>query len=92
MLARFTEQLRAATPLADAQVADAIAYLVNETISAETKADFLTALAQKGETTEEIAAFARELRTRSLPAPLEADTRPAARGLPRRPRPVPFRI
>ena len=75
MLARFTEQLRAATPLTDVQVADAIAHLVNETISAETKADFLTALAQKGETTEEIAAFARELRARSLPAPLEADTR-----------------
>ena len=39
------------------------------------KAEFLTALAQKGETTEEIAAFARHLRELSLQPPLDATTR-----------------
>ena len=39
------------------------------------KAEFLTALAQKGETTDEIAAFARELRGRAIEAPLDAATR-----------------
>ena len=41
----------------------------------ETKADFLAALADKGETTEEIAAFARALRELSIPLPLDAETR-----------------
>src|SRR5207244_11444332 len=46
-----------------------------EGMSAETKADFLTALARKGEPTGEIAAFARELRDRSIQPPLDAATR-----------------
>ena len=37
--------------------------------------DFLAALAQKGETPEEIAAFARALRDKSIPPPLDAETR-----------------
>ena len=39
------------------------------------KADFLTALAQKGETPEEIAAFVRALRDKSIPLPLDEETR-----------------
>ena len=39
------------------------------------KADFLAALAQKGETPDEITAFARELREKSIPPPLDAATR-----------------
>ena len=36
---------------------------------------FLAALAQKGETPDEIAAFARALRDKSIPPPLDAETR-----------------
>jgi anthranilate phosphoribosyltransferase len=56
-------------------VAEAVGCLTDETVSAETKAEFLVALAQKGETAEEIAAFARELRGMSIQPPLEAETR-----------------
>jgi UDP-N-acetylmuramoyl-tripeptide--D-alanyl-D-alanine ligase len=41
-------------------------------VSAEAKADFLGALAQKGETVEEIGAFARLLREKAVPVPVEA--------------------
>jgi anthranilate phosphoribosyltransferase len=75
MLNDFTRQLEAGVALGPQQVTAAVAALVDETVPAETKATFLTALAKKGETTEEIAAFARELRDRSVPVPLDADTR-----------------
>ncbi len=71
MLDPLTAQLKQSVALSDAQVADAIAQLTEGTVSAEAKAGFLTALAQKGETTEEMAAFARELRARSVPPPLD---------------------
>ena len=60
-----------------AQVRDAVAALVSETESPESKAEFLTALAQKKETPEEIAAFANELRGRSVAVPLDDQTRSA---------------
>jgi len=47
-------------------VAEAIRALLNETVSDDAKAEFLTALARKGETAEEIAAFASELRARAV--------------------------
>ena len=75
MLDSFTQQLGAGVALGAQQVTAAVAALVDEAISAEIKANFLTALAKKGETTEEIAAFARELRDRSVPVPLDAETR-----------------
>lgn len=75
MLNDFIRQLEAGVALGPPQVTAAVAALVDEAIAAETKAAFLTALARKGETTEEIAAFARELRDRSVPVPLDADTR-----------------
>src|SRR5262245_38432769 len=53
----------------------AVADLIDEKASAETKADFLAALAQKGEAAEEIAAFAQELRDRSIAPPIDAETR-----------------
>ena len=49
--------------------------LTDETVAATVKADFLVALAQKGETPEEIAAFAAALREKSLPLPLEKNWR-----------------
>jgi anthranilate phosphoribosyltransferase len=52
-----------------------VAHLTDETIPAATKADFLAALAVKGETPEEIAAFAAALREKSVPLPLEKNWR-----------------
>src|SRR5207248_970567 len=46
-----------------------------EAVPASLKAEFLVAFAAKGETTEEIAAFARQLREKSVPLPLDAETR-----------------
>jgi anthranilate phosphoribosyltransferase len=72
MLAR---QLAVAQPLAPEQIREAVEDLTDEKISAQIKADFLTALAQKGETPEEIAAFAFALREKSIAPPLDAETR-----------------
>lgn len=49
--------------------------LADEKVPTVVKADFLTALAKKGETTGEIAAFARALRDKSISPPLDAETR-----------------
>lgn len=67
-------QLSAGRSLSDDQVTEAVNQLVNEAVPAELKADFLSRLAQKGETTEEIAAFARLLRDKAVAPPLEAET------------------
>ena len=75
VLNNFTRQLEAGVALGPQQVTAAVAALVDESVTPEVKAAFLTALATKGETTEEIAAFARELRDRSVPVPLDAETR-----------------
>ena len=75
MLERLTQQLAAAQTLTDEQIRQAVNGLVNEQLSAAVKADFLSALAQKGETPGEIAAFARALRDKSIPLPLDGDVR-----------------
>ena len=75
MLEKLTQQLTATRPLADEQVLLAVEQLTDEKIPAAVKADFLAALAQKGETPEEIAAFARALRDKSIQPPLDAETR-----------------
>jgi anthranilate phosphoribosyltransferase len=61
--------------LTDDQVARAVVQLIDESIAAGLKADFLCLLADKPETPAEIAAFARELRARSVPAPIDSETR-----------------
>lgn len=66
MLDKLTQQLRASQSLTEAQVRDAVNLLVDETVPVAAKADFLIALAGKGEMPEEIAAFARELRERAV--------------------------
>lgn len=71
MLEKFTQQLADAHPLTDEQVRQAVDQLADEKISAVDKADFLTALAQKGETPSEIAAFVCALRGKSIPLPLD---------------------
>jgi anthranilate phosphoribosyltransferase len=75
MLKPLTAQLSAAQPLDDDQIRQAVGALTDEAVSVEGKADFLTALASKGETTGEIAAFARELRALSVLPPLDEETR-----------------
>ncbi len=75
MLEQLTHDLAAAKNLADEQIRFAVEQLTDENIPAPTKAAFLSQLAVKGETVEEIAAFARALREKSIPAPLTPETR-----------------
>ena len=75
MLNALTEQLRRRENLSEEQIRDTIAQLTAEAVPAPDKADFLTALAAKGESTGEIAAFARHLRELSIQPPLDAETR-----------------
>ena len=75
MLETLIQQLGAARSLNDSETRQAVEQLAGEKISAVVKADFLTALTQKGETPDEIAAFARALRDKSISPPLDAETR-----------------
>jgi anthranilate phosphoribosyltransferase len=75
MLESLTQQLAAARTLAEEQIRESVEWLVDEKVSAAVKADFLTALAKKGETPGEIAAFARSLRDKSILPPLDAEIR-----------------
>lgn len=75
VLNELTSQLNSGVPLNDVQVQTAVAQLIADGVDAVAKADFLAALAQKGETTEEIAAFARLLRSMAVPLPLDEATR-----------------
>jgi len=75
VLEKLTQQLGAAQSLHDGEVRQAVEQLADEKVPAAVKADFLAALAKKGETTGEIAAFARALRDKSISPPLDAETR-----------------
>ena len=75
VLETLTEQLGRGQSLAGEQITGAVNALTQETVSVEAKANFLTALAKKGETFEEIAAFANELRHRAVQPSLDAETR-----------------
>ncbi len=75
MLARLIEQVLQNRSLNDNQVELAVTELADEHVPAEIKAAFLIALAQKGETTEEIAAFARALRERSVQPAIDPKVR-----------------
>ncbi len=66
MLKNSTEQLKGGTALSIEQVSAAVEDLVNPDRAPEDKAEFLMALARKGETVDEIAGFARELRKKSI--------------------------
>jgi anthranilate phosphoribosyltransferase len=72
VLEKFISQLAASRALSEAQVNEAVEALVDEAIPVATKAGFLAALACKGETLEEIAAFARALRERAVTPPIDA--------------------
>jgi anthranilate phosphoribosyltransferase len=71
-LAEITDRLGARGNLSPAEVGTAVAALLDETVVDNAKAEFLTALAQKGETAEEIAAFAQELRARAVDPQIDA--------------------
>ncbi len=75
MLAALTAKLGQGDSLTRDDVARAVKSLIAESNSPGTKAGFLLALADKGETTDEIAAFADELRELSVTPPLDAETR-----------------
>ena len=75
MLDKLTLHLAAALPLADEQIRLAVESLIDEKVPVAVKADFLAALAKKGETPGEIAAFALALREKSLQPALDAETR-----------------
>ena len=75
MLEQLTQHLGAAQSLDDGEVCQAVEQLADEKVPVAVKADFLAALAKKGETTGEIAAFARALRNKSISPPLDAEIR-----------------
>jgi len=74
VLESLTQQLKQSIALSSEQVAGAVSALVDEHVSVQSKADFLTALARKGETTEEIASFAGELRDKSIRPPFTGES------------------
>jgi anthranilate phosphoribosyltransferase len=75
VLEKLAQQLGAARSLNDEEVRRAVEQLADEKVPTAVKADFLAALAKKGETTGEIAAFASALRDKSIAPPLDAETR-----------------
>ena len=74
-LNQFIPQLASGQDLSGAQVAVAIAELLRDDVAAALKADFLSALARKGESIEEIAAFAVILRDKAVAVPLDPQVR-----------------
>ncbi|HEX5399041.1 MAG TPA: anthranilate phosphoribosyltransferase [Verrucomicrobiae bacterium] len=74
-LEQLIQRLNAAQTLEELQVWQAVEQLASENVAPELKAEFLTALSRKGETPGEIAAFARALRDKSLPPPIDKNWR-----------------
>jgi anthranilate phosphoribosyltransferase len=66
VLDQLVLKLATAAALSQEDIRAAVAQLVDAEVPVELKADFLGALSRKGETIEEIANFARELRSRSI--------------------------
>ncbi len=75
MLTELTQRLGTGAELTAKQIASAVEALIAENVPAREKADFLLALAKKGETASEIAGFAHALRDVSIIPPLDATTR-----------------
>jgi anthranilate phosphoribosyltransferase len=69
------EKMRAGLALEPGEVRAAVEWLTSDEPAVESKADFLAALAEKGETTAEIGAFAEALRSKSIAPPLDTETR-----------------
>ncbi len=62
----LTQKAASGADLSREEIADAVALLLDGCVAADAKAVFLTSLAHRGETADEIAAFALELRKRAL--------------------------
>ncbi|MEP6664359.1 MAG: anthranilate phosphoribosyltransferase, partial [Verrucomicrobiota bacterium] len=75
MLPSLIKKLREKISLSSSEIHGAVTALIDEKISVEDKADFLAALAEKGETVEEIAGFASELREKSIQPKLSRELR-----------------
>jgi anthranilate phosphoribosyltransferase len=75
MLASLTAQLKESRHLTPDQISEVIEQLISGDIEPAPKAEFLAALAKKGETIEEIAAFAKVLREKSIQPPISAACR-----------------
>lgn len=75
MLQTWIELLNAGRSLPENDVRQAVELLSDEAVPTLLKADFLAALGKKGETPEEIGAFARALRDKAIVPPLDAQTR-----------------
>src|SRR5881628_3727973 len=73
LLEHLTPQLADGRDLSREEIAGAVAVLLDAGLVDEAKARFLVALARKGETAEEIAAFALELRARAVDPGIRAD-------------------
>src|SRR5437763_4746432 len=70
------EKIRAGNDLSAFDVQEAAAFLLSDSIEAKTKAEFLTALHNKGESASEIASFVRVLLERAVPLEIEGVDRP----------------
>jgi anthranilate phosphoribosyltransferase len=77
VLDALTKQLADGLELQPKQIASAVMAMTHPEIPPETKADFLIALARKGETPGEIADFARALRELSVAVPVDPSVREA---------------
>ena len=75
MLQQWIEQLNAGHALTESDARQAVEELSNESVPTTLKADFLAALGKKGETPDEIAAFARALRDKAITPPLDSEVR-----------------
>ena len=75
ILDHLIADLTAGRHLTDEQAHFAVNQIIDESVSAALKADFLCHLALKGETVQEIAAFARALREKAIQPPLDAGWR-----------------
>lgn len=75
MLATLTQRVRECPELAPEQIHEAVQLLARDSDDAPAKAEFLTALARRGETPAEIAGFARELRALSVVPEVDPTTR-----------------
>lgn len=71
-LAELQPKIAAGQPLSRGEIHDAVAALLETEETDDAKAAFLTALARRGETAEEIAGFADELRARALDPGIDA--------------------
>ncbi len=72
----LTQKIRAGNDLSVFDVQEAVAFLLSDSVEAKTKADFLTALHEKGESAGEIAAFVRVLLERAVPLEIEGAAGP----------------